>query len=204
MVGFYVLLGLAAAAVAGRWPVPRWATGAALGAWVAAGLAWPPPRPGALEAEVLAVGHGLAVVVQTADGRAFLYDCGRMRDPSVGRRVIAPALWSRGVRRLDAVILSHADADHYNGLPDLLDRFAVGAVLVPPGFEGPANPGAGRLLDSARARGVPVRTIVAGDRWEAAGARFSVRHPPRRGAARPATTRGASSWTSSRAAVTSC
>jgi competence protein ComEC len=178
VVVFYVLLAVAAAAAVGRWPVPRWAPGASLGAWVVAGLVWPSPRPRALEAEVLAVGHGLAVVVQAGDGRAFVYDCGRMRDPKVGRRIVAPALWSRGVRKIDAVVLSHPDADHYNGLPDLLDRFEVGAVLVPPGFEGPANPGAGRLLDSARARGVPVRSVVAGDRWEAAGARFSVRHPP--------------------------
>src|SRR5205807_2684016 len=84
VVGFYALLGVATAAVVGRWPVPRWAPAAALAAWGAAGLAWPSPRPGALEAEVLAVGHGLAVVVQAGDGRALVYDCGRMRDPRVG------------------------------------------------------------------------------------------------------------------------
>ena len=57
-----------------------------------------------------------------------------MGDPSVGRRIIAPALWSRGVTRLDSVFLSHADQDHYNALPDLLDRFAIGEVVIPPGF----------------------------------------------------------------------
>ncbi|HEX8201271.1 MAG TPA: alpha/beta fold hydrolase, partial [Isosphaeraceae bacterium] len=109
----------------------------------------------------------------------LLYDCGRMRDPRVGRRVIAPALWARGVRRLDAVILSHADADHYNGLPDLLDRFAVGALYVPRGFAGAANPGTDLLLDAARARGVPVRPIAAGDRWDLGGAAtLHVLHPP--------------------------
>src|SRR3954467_10040394 len=75
----------------------------------------------------------------------------------------------------------HADADHYNGLPDLLDRFSIGVVRVPPGFDGSANPGAVRLLEQVRARGVAVLPIVAGDRWEAAGARFSALSPPATG-----------------------
>jgi competence protein ComEC len=130
-------------------------------------------------AEILAVGHGLAVVLDTGDGRAVLYDCGRMRDPAVGRRVIAPALWARGVGRLDAVVLSHADADHYNGLPDLLDRFPIAVVLVPPGFEsGGSNPGAAGLLRRVRARGVPVRTVAAGMGWGSTGGlSFRVLHP---------------------------
>jgi competence protein ComEC len=186
VLGVYALLGLAAAAQASRWPRPtRRGAWAVLAVWIALGLglsAGQFPRFTArrlLEAEVLAVGHGLAVVVATGDGGTWVYDCGRMRDPSVGRRIIAPTLWARGVRYIDAIILSHADSDHYNGLPDLLDRFSVGVVRVPPDFATAANPGAIRLLEQVRARGVPVGLIAAGDRWEAAGARFSVWHPPR-------------------------
>ena len=178
----YALMVLVAMAGIGRLPARRWAR-LALAGWLVLGLiwTWSPRRLEAPEADVLAVGHGLAVVIQSADGRTFLYDCGRMRDPGVGRRIVAPALWERGVTHLDAVILSHADADHYNGLPDLLDRFSIGVVRVPPGFAGPANPGAVRLLEDVRARGVPVRPIVAGDSWEAAGTRFSTLFPPARG-----------------------
>ena len=63
-----------------------------------------------MEGELLAVGHGLAVVLQLPDGQAILYDCGRMGDPRVGRRIIAPVLWNLGLTRLDSVYLSHADA----------------------------------------------------------------------------------------------
>ena len=181
---FYTLLGLATAAAVGRLRGRRVLAGLVVatlpvGAFQALGYQLGPREP---SAEILAVGHGLAVVLPTGPGRALLYDCGRMRDPSVGRRVVAQALWDRGVRRLDAVVLSHADADHYNGLPDLLDRFRIDAVLVPPGFaSGGANPGAAALLKAVRARGVVVREVVAGERWDApsTGLSFLVRHPPR-------------------------
>ncbi len=64
-------------------------------------------------------------------------------------------------------------------------------MRVPPGFAGPANPGAIRLLEDVRARGVPILTIVAGDRWEAAGARFEALSPPETG--RPSSTDNARS-----------
>ena len=190
VLGVYALLALATAAQVGRWPRPaRRGAWGVLTVWVALGLVlslarFPRPR-GPLDAEVLAVGHGLAVVISTGDGHTVVYDCGRMRDPSVGRRIVAPALWARGVRHIDMVVLSHADSDHYNGLPDLLDRFSVGEVRVPPGFASPANPGAVELLHLVRSRGVPIRPIAAGDHWQTTAARFSVWHPPRAGAFSP-------------------
>jgi competence protein ComEC len=131
-----------------------------------------------LEADVLAVGHGLAVTLRLESGNAILYDCGRMGDAREGRRIIAPALWSRGITRLDQVILSHADQDHYNALPDLLDRFKIGEVVIPTGFVTRENPGARELLDQVRDRGIPVRTIAARAAWDHGSTRFRVLHPP--------------------------
>ena len=181
---FYALLALATAAARGRRPCRKGLIGLTA-AWVPVGLVltlWPwlwLSSAGEAGADVLAVGHGLAVVIDGGHGHAILYDCGRLRDPSVGRRIAAPALWRRGLRRLEAVVISHADADHYNGLPDLLDRFGVGVVLVPPGFDaGGANPGAVELLAAVRARGVAVREVSEGERWVSGGVEFVVRHPP--------------------------
>ena len=80
----------------------------------------------AVLARSLPVGHGGCTVLETPDGRTLLYDAGALAGPEVTRRQIAPFLWSRGIRRIDEVILSHADLDHFNGLPSLLDRFAIG------------------------------------------------------------------------------
>ena len=149
------------------WVIPGWLFSASLS-----------PRDARAEAEFLSVGHGLAVRIRTPDDRAFLYDCGRLGDPSVGRRIVAPALWARGVSRIDAVLLSHADQDHYNGVLDLLDRFPIGIVHISPGFGGPANPSAVDLLARIRSRGVPIRTVTAPESWETAGVSFTIRHPP--------------------------
>jgi len=73
---------------------------------------------------------------------------------------------------------SHADQDHYNALPDLLDRFQIGELVIPPGFATEENPGASLLLDQVRTHGIPVRTIAAPSTWNQGSTQFTVLHPP--------------------------
>ena len=81
--------------------------------------------------------------------------------------------------RIDAVFLSHADQDHYNGLLDLLDRFSIGVVRITPHFGGEANPAAMDLLRRIKARGIPIQPVDgAAESWETSGVSFRVRHPP--------------------------
>ena len=131
-----------------------------------------------LEAEFLAVGHGLAVLIHTPDGQTLLYDCGRLGDPTVGRRIIAPALWARGVSRIDTVFLSHADQDHYDGLPDLLDRFPIREVRLPPGFrrrgQSHGDP-ADRTTDGARRPGATDHGAASPGTRPASGSRSRTR-----------------------------
>ena len=74
--------------------------------------------------------------------------------------------------------LCHADQDHYNALPDLLDRFQIGELVIPAGFVNEQNPRASLLLDQVRTHGIPVRTIAAPITWGQAGAHFTALHPP--------------------------
>ena len=80
--------------------------------------------------------------------------------------------------RIDAVFLSHADQDHYDGLLDLLDRFPIGVVRITPHFGGDANPAANDLLAKIKSRGIPIRPVTAPESWQRAGVSFTVRHPP--------------------------
>jgi competence protein ComEC len=159
-----------------RW---RWATVAGLG-WMCAGLAAGAARlpSDQLRCTFLAVGHGGCTVLETPDGRTLLYDAGSLAGPEVTRRQIAPYLWHRGIRRIDEVILSHADLDHFNGLPDLLDRFTVGQVTCSPTFGEKTIPAVPFTLELLRQRGVPVRVVRAGDRLMAGDVSLEVLHPP--------------------------
>ncbi|MCC9600877.1 ComEC/Rec2 family competence protein [Stieleria sp. JC731] len=87
-----------------------------------------------IETTFIDVGHGTSVIVRTADRRIWLYDCGRLGNYEGNCRPIDTALWSMGITQLDGVFLSHADADHYNALPALLERFKVKQIITPPGM----------------------------------------------------------------------
>ena len=131
-----------------------------------------------LRVTFLAVDHGGCAVLETPDGRVVLYDAGSTAGPGVTKRQIAPYLWSRGIRRVDEVILSHADLDHFNGLPALLDRFPVGQITYTPSFAEKPGAGVKFAVDAIEKRGVRVRTARAGDVLIAGEVEMIVLHPP--------------------------
>jgi competence protein ComEC len=132
----------------------------------------------ALRITFVAVGHGGCVVLEMPDDRVLLYDAGSLRGPEVGARTIAPFLWSRRISRIDTVILSHADLDHFNGLVGLLERFAVGQVLCADSFVASPKPGVQRLRNELARRRVPLQTAQAGDRLTTRDVTLEVLHPP--------------------------
>ena len=131
LIGFYTGLGAWAAF---RYWLPGFKFGVpVLLAYCALGWferVWHDQREPGPRATFVAIGHGGATLIELPDGRAILYDCGRMGSPIIGERAVEAVLRSRGIRRLDAIIISHADTDHYNAIPELLRRFEVSQVLV--------------------------------------------------------------------------
>lgn len=175
LVGFYLLV---AGVVLVEWHHGR-RVFVALAAWVLLALALPSGRTSdELRVAFLSVGHGACVVLETPDGRCLMYDTGASSGPEAVRRVIAPYLWSRGHRRIDELFLSHADTDHFNGIDELLKRFAVGRITMTPSFaEKPTTEVAAGMLAIQR-RGIETRTVVAGERLKAGDVTFEVLHPP--------------------------
>jgi competence protein ComEC len=120
--------------------------------------------------------------VELPQGQTLLYDAGSMGAPEGTARAIAEVLWKRRITHLDAVILTHADADHYNALPELLERFSVGAVYVSPVMFETETPALKALRCALQQRGLASGEIRAGDRLKVRDAsRWLVLHPPRRG-----------------------
>ena len=121
--------------------------------------------PGVLRIDVLDIGQGDAILVTTPEGRRVLIDGG----PSgieLAREL--GAVMPHWQRRLDVVVMTHADQDHIGGLPVAMDRFDVGRA-----FDALGARGGGRLAFAA-----PRRTLERGDWWEMDGVRFEVLWPP--------------------------
>ena len=182
LIGFYAALAVFTALPRLRPPL-RWRL-ALLGTWTAAGIVVPwcfADRHG-LRCTFLSVGHGEAVVLELPDGHTVLYDAGRMSAPNTCCRTVAGYLWSRGLTHVDAVVLSHADSDHYNALPGLLERFSVGTVYVSPVMFDESNASLEFLRAAIDRAGVPIRVIACGDRLPGGpGCRLEVLHPPPQG-----------------------
>ncbi len=156
------------------------AAGAALCALAIAAaptLEWAAPPPGVLRVTLVDVGQGDAILVQFPDRHALLVDtAGSVGSFDVGRRVVTPAAWALGVRRLDWLLVTHPDLDHAGGgvsiLEDLDPREVWEGIAVP--TNGPRS----ALVDAARRRTKVWRTVRAGHRLDVGGATLEVLHPP--------------------------
>ena len=138
--------------------------------WIAPLFLVIPPRPAHGEAwvDVLDVGNGLAVVVRTAS-RTLAYDTGPAwsGDTDSGSRIVVPFLRGEGVRRLDALVVSHADDDHAGGAISVAASRRPAWLLSPLVETGPLH---GLVGESVRCE--------AGLQWTWDGVEFSVLHPP--------------------------
>ena len=130
---------------------------------------WPPPDWVVLACDV-GQGDGLLIRPPGA-GEALLVDVG----PDADR--ITNCLRDAGIERL-AVLITHFHADHIDGLAAVLAHWPVAVVLTTPVPE-PAD-GAAEVIEEARAVGVPLRLVRAGDRVTVAGVALDILWPARR------------------------
>ncbi|HVB87904.1 MAG TPA: ComEC/Rec2 family competence protein [Candidatus Dormibacteraeota bacterium] len=140
---------------------------------------------GKLGVTVLDVGQGDSIFAEFPGGRTMLIDGGGLSGSEwvggyrsgidVGEEVVSPYLWSRGLKRIDVVALSHADHDHIDGLYSVLQNFKVGQLWV--GWDDP-RPAFARLLAEARARGIRIVHVDQGEDFNFGVARADVLWPP--------------------------
>ncbi len=147
-------------------------------------LAWTvaPRRAGdALQLHVLSVGNGTATVIELPNGKTLLYDIGSFPPFDLDRWAVGPLLARDRCPRVDAVVLSHANVDHYGGLFDLLNRREVACVITTPHLEHAATSATSRhLLEALDRRPLRRLHVDAGTRLSGTGsAAVEVLWPPK-------------------------
>lgn len=108
------------------------------------------------------VGNADAAVITFPNGQVVMVDTGaRLYRRDDASSVILPYLFQRGIKNLNAVIITHADTDHSGGLPVLLRNFSIGRVL----FNGCPSSLSGWLESQSVADSIGVKfyAVAAGD-----------------------------------------
>lgn len=179
-----------AAGVAWRMRRLRLAAMVAWGAMLAIML-WHPFAPGvtkgALELTAVDVGQGDGLLLTLPDGSLAAIDAGgfpsmgnnpqqaRKPEMDLGEDVIAPYFWTRSIRRLDVIVLTHAHADHVGGAAALLRNFQPREIWA--GLMPASDPAWKEIAELAQARGIRIRQPRAGEEWTFGGARFRALAP---------------------------
>ena len=124
-----------------------------------------------MEVTAIDVGQGDSLLVAGPEGGTMLVDAGgpvgSIKETAeaqaafdIGEEIVSPYLWSRRIRRLDVIVLSHAHSDHMGGMAAVMRSFRPRELWV--GVD--ANSTAYRaLLAEAAELGVAVRHLRAGD-----------------------------------------
>jgi competence protein ComEC len=165
----------------------EWASAFALAACTLL-VAWHPfaanIERGKLEVDVLDVGQGDSIFVAFPNAGTMLIDGGGQAGSEsiggyhsgtdVGEEVVSPYLWSRGLKRLDVVALTHAHHDHIDGLRSVLQNFRVSELWIGRDEETPAFRA---LLAEARSQRVAIVEKERGSEFLCGGVEGNVLWP---------------------------
>jgi len=148
--------------------LPRGFPGKAIGFLLLLPLVFHPPAPslpeGTLRLTVFDVGQGQGVLLETKNHN-MLYDAGPAygmggkERTDAGERVLLPYLAARGIKRLNAVVVSHKDSDHAGGLESLRAGIPIETI-----FSSMPEMEDGKICRQ-------------GDNWQWDGIRFEFLHP---------------------------
>lgn len=128
---------------------------------------------------MLDVGQGDGILLQTPAG-TVLVDGGSSSKGDVGKYQLAPCLSYYGVDYLDAVVITHPDTDHMNGLAGLLENGyggRIGRILLPDIEKVRWEKEFAEVYALTAEYGIPISYMGAGDELHLGGVRLLCLHP---------------------------
>ncbi|HEY4554358.1 MAG TPA: DNA internalization-related competence protein ComEC/Rec2 [Bacillaceae bacterium] len=134
------------------------------------------------------VGQGDSILIKLPYGRGnYLIDTGgrldfdvpewqqRRKSFLVGRDIVVPLLKSKGITELDALILTHSDADHMGAAGELLGKLSIKEIHISPrSWEKPIM---ASFAEEAGHRGIQLLEARAGNGWQNKSGNFQYIYP---------------------------
>ena len=128
------------------------------------------------EINVLDVGQGDGIFIQTEEGEHFFIDGGSSDVNQVGKYRILPFLKSRGIHCIKGWIISHADKDHISGLEEILEEgYPIEYLIVAEGMV--KDKAAEKLLKLAKDSGCKILSVKPNMKFGTKKLVFTVLHP---------------------------
>lgn len=110
------------------------------------------------------IGQGSCTLLELPGGKRALIDGGAITsgrfDP--GKQIIAPFLFSKGIQKIDTIVITHADSDHYSGVAHVLRHFNVSTLWI--NQTNVHSAGWDDMLETAREYGVEVQKPQDGEK----------------------------------------
>ena len=143
----------------------------------------PATDPGKLELTAIDVGQGDSLLVSFPGSKLMLIDgggvlsFGQRAKPrlDIGEDVVSPYLWTRSIRKLDVVVMTHAHDDHAGGLPAIIENFHPSELWT--GATPPAEIWS-EVQQKAHAENVKIVPMRSGRSFDFSGTHIEVLSPP--------------------------
>ena len=143
----------------------------------------PAVHPRQLELTAIDVGQGDSLLVSFPDSKLMLIDgggilsFGRNAKPrfDIGEDVVSPYLWTRSIRKLDVVVLTHAHDDHARGLPAIIENFHPAELWT---GATPQSEAWSQVRAAAQSERVKILAMQSGRSFDFGGARVAILSPP--------------------------
>jgi competence protein ComEC len=174
-------------AAAWRGTAPRRRTAAWLAAGAALAIIAIHPFPAAVERgrfelSAIDVGQGDSLLTAFPDGKLMLVDSGGIvsfgaaRRPGIdiGEDVVSPYLWTRSIKHLDVVAMTHAHEDHMGGMVAVMKNFHPREIWIGAAGESPEWQ---RVRNAAHSLGIPIRPLQQGSPFSWGSAKIQVLAP---------------------------
>ena len=123
------------------------------------------------------VGQGDSILLTSPSGKHFLVDAGEVGKRDSGKDIIVPFLHHIGVLQLDALIVTHADADHFGGAASIIRTFPVKELWVSECARTEEKDAWQNIIGDALGRGIPIRDVHRGFTWSEAHFEILALHP---------------------------